>query len=277
MRPHGDDELLNTLLQVPNRLVHGGYGAPDALRIAQTVFMQDVDPDLVKFEDERIAHDPETKLFTVRSKTTGGSESEGVTRTTGQTCTVQETQTDTVAEGKTEHTEHDGATNSRVSTGGTARATSDARMDTEGETLSKTTNWSETESQQFVTVHKARKEKTGRQFRSIDEQLFIFAQRLARAPVGLAQFARNGEAPRPCQVTYHPDLDYTDEQIEAFMEAVYTGRQRALYQIPEVVDQELEERETRLLEKSKPVVTRGISAEKRKAILSHRRRPPKAK
>lgn len=257
-----DRTLIETALMIPNRIVFGGLPLDEAKLLAQQMYLAELDPEAIKYWPETVTWDP------VPTKVVNYGESHSGSDTRAEGGAAGEGGGDVDSESVSTDPETGDAVGHQA---GASRSSSWSRSSQWS--FSSSTSWSKTAQEAWVTFYKERIQKGTPVYRQIDEQVFTFARDLVLAPVGQGVLNRRGERPVTCRVPHMKDIDYTDDEIAAFLEAMYAKEQ---YRLPAAVDELLVARERKLLEFTDPQVVPDGDATS-EVRQSARRKPPRRK
>lgn len=236
----GDVRLVQAAKAIPNRMIFGGLPLDETKMWAELSFLAQIDPDQVKYQGTTPIFEPvPTK---VRMTSTSESESEGEVETDA------ESQSENHAAASGNVVDADG--NITSTSNSEARGSGSGRSSTRGTQRSRTRGSTITE--QYVTFFKKELKADTPVYRQIEEQLFIFAQRMHLAPTGICTFVSLSETPVPCMFPHRKDLDLSVDDMQRFLDAVFD---KPVYSPPSEIDRLLEERNCQLLEAGEPQVT----------------------
>jgi len=245
----GDKELLYTVLGIPNKVVFGNLYIDEAEVIAKPMYLAALNPDKVKHVVRSIVWDPVPTKVTLRgwSRSGGRAQSDGTSETIGHSA------------GSNQSRSSDSSNPEKyvVSEGASA---ADVQTHASQHNFTIQQGWSEDEKEAWTTFYNKRVQEGAVSYETIDEQVFRHAQSLALAPVGQAAVSQLNRVPQVCSVPHVQDLDFTDDQIRPFLNALYEGKNGALYLDRREVDQFLRDRERALLEAA-PAEPRVVKSE----------------
>jgi hypothetical protein len=238
----GDLQVYNsTLTNARTKVVFGGLSEEDLDVVAKELFTGELDPDLVKQEIYQTKFRPveSTRVVRTRSDSYGGSDSSGDSTTNTWTHGDLYSHTDSVWAGD-ELRSH-------------TRTWAHGSGHSSGSQSSYSSGTSESEVP-FVEHHEFR-ELSSREFRSLDEQLYIQKARLKRMPTQHYALLPPGQRVQFVKSpTYAPgfrnEFPITDEQKDAFRLKCFAHA--GCFKSPEAADEEIAALEARLLAEPEP-------------------------
>jgi len=242
----GDETLLAAVLAIPNKVVFGNLRYEEAETLAKHIYLGDLNPDEIKYQPEMVTWDPNVRKIWLRG--VSRSETEEPVRRTVSTATgpVQghtstrtiDSETGREVASETESTEESSRVNEAVSS-------ADAPTVSTGETLQEA----------YVNLPTMRVQKGTPVYRTVEEQVFKAAQRLATNPRGVSVVAREQQKPTMCLGPKMDDRPVADEERQAFLKRVY---EKPIYLSAEEAQKRIEERRLKLIQAaSEPRVVRA--------------------
>jgi hypothetical protein len=235
-----DRELLRAVLAIPNRVTFGGLFYDEAVILARQMYLAKIDPDEIQHVVETITWKPVPTKVVLEAWSSGGGTAAGTAETAADGGSVATT-----------------AVPGRSDLPGTEAIGSNWQR-TSAASFSTNHNWSHSIQEAWTTFYEEMKQKGAHTFRKIDDQIFNFAKQLVLQPKGQGAVARLREAPRLCRLPELKDLEQTDEDIAAFLQAVYAGKSGPLHLDTADVDKHLAEHEHKLLAEATPRAVGGF-------------------
>lgn len=255
----GDRTLLQSVLAVPNKIVHAGIPLADARILAEDMFLGQIDVDRVKFQPTTVTWDPVPTPVTLRNRswgestteTTARSDTRGVSSSTGRTVTDAESGP---ADGR------DPTVRSRARS--ESEGSSSSSSESEGYSEASTRSWSASEQDAWVTFYRRRDQKGTPVYRSIEEQVHAYVQRIKLAPRGHAVLVRHGHAPVSFKARHMQDIECSAEDLENFLGDLYD---KPIYLDPADMDRYIEEHERELLALAEPRIEASKAASRKRS------------
>jgi len=235
-----DRELLRAVLAIPNRVTFGGLFYDEAAILARQMYLAKIDPEEIKHVVETIAWKPVPTKVVLEAWSSSG----------GTTAGTSESAADGGSVGTT-------AVAGRSEVGGTETVGSNWQRSSAA-SFTTSHSWSHSTHEAWVTFYEEMKQKGSVTFRTIDEQVFNFAKQLVLQPRGQGAVARLREAPQLCRLPELKDLEQSEEDIAAFLQAVYSGKSGPLHLDTAEVDKHLAEHEHKLLAEAAPRAVGGF-------------------
>jgi hypothetical protein len=245
-----DRTLVDTVIAVPNKLIFGGLPLDQSELLAKQVYLALLNPDLVKYQPVNVTWDP--VLTKVRMGGRAESLSQGRSEGEARTSSVS-AQTD---EGLSYTTKDEPAAWSQGSGAG----------DSSGETyqwsFTSQHGWTESEHEAWVTFYTKRLQDGTPVYRSIEEQVFKYAQELHLNPPSTCVLTTTDSLPQKCRIPSIKKPSLAPQERETFMRLV---NDKTFCFKPEEADRALAEREERLLIESKPRIVSSKELKTRRA------------
>jgi hypothetical protein len=268
--PDGDRTLYDAVLATQAKLILGNLPFSDCKILGEETYLRSISPMEVKHE--RIVWDPVLRKVVVHSNTDGGGETHSTSTTTTGTRgrsrfeATSETAIDGVSAARSTPGVP-GAVPTTIDGTHASRATGAVLTEGESEAESKAhqrgtawqRTWAHTQAEQWITDHVMRTEP---QFSPLEEQIFAAAKHLKLAARGHGVLLRPGEEPVDIRINYEPDIELEREDMEAFLEEVFT---KECYSPAEEIDRLLDDSEQRILTEARsgPRVIESTSGRKK--------------
>ncbi len=232
----GDKRLLHAVLAIPNKAVFGNLSYDEAETLAKHMYLADLDPDEIKYQGENVTWDPVLKWGV-----TGEDESDS--DSTGRASNRSSSSSRRSSSGRS--MDPDGEVIGRQA--GDDMAYGDVAGDVDIET----STHGRTVKKGYYTDHEMRIQKQPPIHRTVEEQVFRFAQAMSTNERGVAVIGTENQKPVLCRFPNMDKRPVNEEELGRFVEAV---RRKPYYLSADQAERLIEERQMKLLEAGKPQV-----------------------